>query len=73
MDFNRDANQEDLITAWELNTSKIISLLENTLLLRLHIQRSVPEADFSDAILIDSLTSNLKQLKTMRRIRHEVQ
>ncbi len=72
MDYIRDANEDDLLLAWELNTNKIVSLLENTLLLRLHIQRSVPAEQFSDAILIDSLTGNLKQLKTMRRIRHAI-
>lgn len=72
MDYSRDANQNDLLLAWELNTNKIVALLESTLLLRLHIQRSVPAEHFSDAILIDSLTGNLKQLKTMRRVRHAV-
>ena len=45
MDYSRDANQNDLLLAWELNTNKIV---------------------------IDSLTGNLKQLKTMRSIRHAV-
>ncbi len=72
MDYNRDANQDDLLLAWEFNTSKLVSLLENTLLLRLRIQKAVPEERFSDAILIDSLTGNLKQLKTMRRVRHAI-
>jgi hypothetical protein len=72
MDYNRDANQDDLLLAWEFNTSKLVSLLENTLLLRLRIQKAVPEERFSDAILIDSLTGNLKQLKTMRKIRHVI-
>ena len=72
MDYNRDANQDDLLMAWELNTSKIVSLLESTLLLRLRIQQCVAEKDFSDAILMDSLKGNLKQLNAMERIRHAV-
>ena len=72
MDYNRDASQDDLLMAWELNTNKIVSLLEATLLLRLRIQQCVPEKDFSDAILMDSLKGNLKQLNAMGRIRHAV-
>ena len=58
----------DLLEAWEHNTRKIVSLLECCLFLRCQIQKAMPESEFSDDSLIDSLESLLFQLKAMREV-----
>ena len=62
------ATLTDLLEAWEHNTRKIVSLLECSLYLRIQIQKAMPESEFSDDSLIDSLESLLYQLKAMREI-----
>jgi len=62
------ANTNDLVIAWELSTQKIMRLLDQTLELRLKMRNSVADGQFSDFLLIDSLTSNLEQFKAIQAI-----
>jgi len=43
-------------------------LLDQTLELRLKMRNSVADGQFSDFLLIDSLTSNLEQFKAIQAI-----
>lgn len=61
-------NTHDLVIAWELSTQKIMRLLDQTLELRLKMRNSVADGQFSDFLLIDSLTSNLEQFKAIQAI-----
>ena len=62
------ATIQDLLNAWEHNTRKVINLLEASLYLRIQIQRAMPESDFSDDNLVDSLESLLLQFKAVREV-----
>ena len=59
------ASAKDLVIAWELNTQKIMNLLDQTLELRLKMRDAVSESDFTDFVFLDALKADFNQFKAI--------